>query len=236
MSRRVKCDLEKLVEFFDSYSIKSNINNTDFLQFLSTYHKRYFAYLTFIAELSQYKSKPLLSGLSDIQYKYYSESCSDCGLALFDSVNGNYKGSRLLLRSSIENFMKGVSIDEDTTIDQEKSVYTLFDRAKSISFFSKDTYKNLFDVVHLQYKELCKDVHTATINNMVQLSALNSLPSFDGALAKSVALVVLNLIPTYVTMLALKYNGFYHTIHFDNKDIIQTALLKEYANSINNLV
>lgn len=30
--------------------------------------------------------------------------------------------------------MKAISLDEDTTIDQEKSVYTLFDRAKAISF------------------------------------------------------------------------------------------------------
>lgn len=236
MSRRVKCDLKKLVEFFDSYSIKPNINNTDFQQFLSTYHKRYFAYLTFVAELSQYRSKVLLSGLSDYQYKYYSESCSDCGLALFDSVNGNYKGSRLLLRSSIENFMKAISLDEDTTIDQEKSVYALFDRAKSIPFFSKDTYKNLFDVVHQQYKELCKDVHTATTNNMMQMSALNTLPSFDVNLAKSVSDVVLSLIPTYVTMLSLKYNVFYHSIHFENKDIIQSALIKEFADAINNLI
>ena len=135
MSRRVKDDFGKLIEFFGSYSIEPNIKNTEFQTFLSTYHKRYFAYLTFIAELSQYQSKALLSGLNDSQYRFYAESCSDCGLALFDSVNGNYKGSRLLQRSSIENFMKAISLDEDTTIDQEKSVYTLFDRAKAISFF-----------------------------------------------------------------------------------------------------
>ena len=119
MSRRVKDDFEKLVGFFDSYSLKPNNKNKEFQTFLSAYHKRYYAYLTFMAELSQYKSKPLLTRLNDNQYRFYSESCSDCGIALFDSVNGNYKGTRLLLRSSIENFMKAVSLDEDTTIDQE---------------------------------------------------------------------------------------------------------------------
>lgn len=235
MSRRVKDDFEKLVEFFDSYSLKPNIKNKEFQTFLSTYHKRYFSYLTFIAELSQYKSKPLLSGLIGSQYKFYSESCSDCALALFDSVNGNYKGTRLLLRSSIESFVKAISLDEDTTIDQEKSVYILFDRAKAIPFFSEKTTKNLFDVIHQHYKELCKDVHTATINNMMLLSALNTLPSFDVVQAKSVSVVVLSLISSYVTLLALKYNAFYHTIHYENKDIIQTTLIKEYANVINNI-
>lgn len=235
MSRRIKNDFEKLIRFFGSYSIDPNIKNTEFQTFLSTYHKRYFAYLTFIAELSQYQSKALLSGLNDSQYRFYAESCSDCGLALFDSVNGNYKGSRLLQRSSIENFMKAISLNEDTTIDQEKSVYTLFDRAKAISFFSNETTKNLFDIIHLQYKELCKDVHTATIKNMVQLSALNTLPAFNVAQAKNVAVVVQRLISAYVTLLALKYNAFYHTIHYENKDVIQTTLIKEYANIINNI-
>ena len=235
MSRIVKDDFEKLVAFFDSYSLKPNIKNTEFQTFLSTYHKRYYAYLTFVAELSQYKSKPQLSELNDFQYSFYSESCSDCGVALFDSVNGNYKGSRLLLRSSIENFMKAVCLDEDTTIDREKSVYALFDRAKTIPFFSKTTTKNLFDVIHQHYKDLCMDVHTATIYNMMQLSALNTFPIFDEAQAKSVAGIVLSLISAYVTLLALKYNAFYHTIHYENKDIIQTTLIKEYANAINNI-
>lgn len=235
MSRRVKDDFEKLIGFFGSYSIEPNIKNAEFQTFLSTYHKRYFAYLTFIAELSQYQSKALLSGLNESQYRFYTESCSDCGLALFDSVNGNYKGSRLFLRSSIENFMKAICLDEDMTIDQEKNVYTLFERAKAISFFSIETTKNLFDIIHQQYKELCKDVHTATINNMVQLSALNTLPSFDVAQAKRVEVVVLSLIPAYVTLLALKYNAFYHNIYYENRDVIQTTLIKEYAKAINNI-
>lgn len=235
MSRRVKDDFKKLVAFFDSYSLKPNIENAEFLTFLSTFHKRYYAYLTFMAELSQYKSKPLLSGLNDSQYRFYSESCSDCGIALFDSVNGNYKGSRLLLRGSIENFMKAISLDEDTTIDQEKSVYVLFDRVKTIPFFLEETTSDLFDVIHQHYKDLCKDVHTATINNMMQLSALNTLPSFEVTQAKSVLVVVLSLISAYVTLLALKYNAYYHTIHYENKDIIQTTLIKEYANAINNI-
>ena len=78
-------------------------------------------------------------------------------------------------------------------------------------------------------------MHTATINNMMQLSALNTLPSFDVAQAKSVAMLVLSLISAYVTLLALKYNAFYHIIHYENKDIIQATLIKEYANAINNI-
>lgn len=71
MSRRVKDDFEKLNGFFDSYSIKPIINKKEFQTFLSVYHKRYYAYLTFIAELSQYKSLSQLSGLNDSQYIFF---------------------------------------------------------------------------------------------------------------------------------------------------------------------
>lgn len=235
MSRRIKEDFEKLLEFFDTYTLKANISDVNFKEFLSVYHKRYYAYLTFIAELSQFSTRSLIIALTKDQYQYYSESCSDCGLALFDAVNGNYKGARLLLRSSIENFIKGICLDEDSSINSEKSVYELFDRAKAVSFFSKVTTKNLFDVVHQQYKDLCKDVHTATFDNMVQLSALNTLPVFDKKLSGSVVNVVLHLIPAYVTMLSLKYNKFYHSIYYENKEIIQLAILSDYAEVVNNL-
>ena len=103
MSRIVTDDFKELKDFFLNYSTASNLENEDFVKFLSSYHKKYLAYLTYIAEISSYKTKKSLAGMLDSQFDFFSESCSDCGLALFDSVNGNYKAARLLLRSSIES-------------------------------------------------------------------------------------------------------------------------------------
>ena len=199
MSREVTKDFEKLKDFFANYTTAANIGNETFVKFLSSYHKKYLAYLTYIAELSSYNANAALSGLVTKQFEFFSESCSDCGLALFDAVNGNYKASRLLLRSSIENFMKAIALDEDPTIDQEASVYNLFDRIKVINFFSLSAgAMKLYNDIHQEYKELCRDVHTATVANMTQLSALKTFPTFDEKQAERLMRIVRTLIMSYV--------------------------------------
>ncbi len=170
----------------------------------------------------------------DSQFDFFSESCSDCGLALFDSANGNYKAARLLLRSSIENFMKAISQDEDNSIDQESSVFKLFDRVKAIVFFSRAETKSLFDEIHQKYKELCKDVHTATTANMTKLSALNTFPTFDQKQVDGLLKVVITLITSYITLMVLKYNKHYHSIGYLNKEVIEIGIRQEYADVINN--
>lgn len=234
MSRAVTSDFDKLKEFFSKYSTTKNLENKDFIEFLSAYHKKYLAYLTYIAEISSYKTEKTLSGLLDSQFDFLAESCSDCGLALFDSANGNYKAARLLLRSSIENFMKAIAQDEDNSIDQEPSVFKLFDRVKAIGFFSRSETKKLFEDIHQEYKELCKDVHTATTANMTKLSALNTFPSFDQKQVDGVLRIVIVLITSYITLMVLKYNKHYHSIGFLNKEVIENGIKQEYADAINN--
>ena len=235
MSREVTNDFVRLRDFFANYTTAANIGNAAFVKFLSAYHKKYLAYLTHVAELSAYKTAPTLSGLCEKQYDFFSESCSDCGLALFDAVNGNYKASRLLLRSSIENFMKAISLDEDGTIDQESSVYNLFNRVKAVSFFAGSAeLMTLFTAIHQEYKGLCMDVHTATVANMTHLSALKSFPTFDQKQADGVMRVAKVLINSYVTLLAVKYNAHYHSIGYVNKEVIENAVIPAYADIINN--
>lgn len=234
MSRVVTKDFAELRNFFAKYSIAANLGNGEFVKFLSIYHKKYLAYLTYIAEISTYKTKKTLSGMLENQFDFFSESCSDCGLALFDSVNGNYKAAKLLLRSSIENFMKAIALEEDNSIDQESSVFKLFERVKAIAFFSKAETKSLFNEIHQEYKELCKDVHTATTANMIKLSALKTFPSFDQNQADRLLKIVIVLITSYITLLALKYNKHYHSIGFLNKEVIENGVRLEYADAINN--
>lgn len=234
MSRIVTSDFTKLKGFFSKYSTATNLGNKDFIIFLSTYHKKYLAYLTYIAEISSHNTKKTLSGMLDSQFDFFLESCSDCGLALFDSVNGNYKAARLLLRSSIENFMKAISQDEDNNIDQESSVFKLFDRVRAIGFFSSAETKSLFDDIHQEYKELCKYVHTATPANMTKLSALNTFPTFNSKQVEGLLRSVITLITSYITLMALKYNNHYHSIGYVNKEVIENGIWPEYADVINN--
>ena len=234
MSRVVSEDYKKLFDFFSNYSVKANFSKKEFVTFLSAYHKKYLAYLTFVAEISTNKGAATLKGLSEKQCDFIAESCSDCGLAMFEAVSGNYKGARLLLRSSIENYMKGASLDEDGTIDQESSVYELFNRAKATVFFTQREHLKLFDVIHQEYKALCRDVHTATTANMALVSALNTFPTFNQKFADGVLKTVKRLIESYVTLLAMKYNEYYHGIGYENKEVIENAVLKDFAELIYN--
>ena len=131
--------------------------------------------------------------------------------------------------------MKAIAQDEDTTIDRESSVFNLFDRVKAVSMFaSLAEAMKLYDHIHQEYRELCRDVHTATIENMTQLSALKTFPTFDEKQAEGLIRIVKTLIMSYVTLLSLKYNNHYHSIGFANKEVIENALIREYSDLINN--
>lgn len=59
-----------------------------------------------------------------------------CWTSTFLVTHGCYKGAKLLLRSSIENFIKAVCFDEYPDIVIKKSVYEVFDIAKASMTFS----------------------------------------------------------------------------------------------------
>lgn len=91
MSREVAFDFEKFRDFFQSYSLSGFDRNTQLLDNLSQLHKKYFAFLTFIAELQYQKENPsrgISPFVTDNQLTYLTEACSDIGNAIFISVHG----------------------------------------------------------------------------------------------------------------------------------------------------
>ena len=66
MSREIIVDFQELTEFLKGYDLSLLLANTDFLKFISQQHKKFYSYLTAIAELQNYidvsaYSTPLLS-------------------------------------------------------------------------------------------------------------------------------------------------------------------------------
>jgi hypothetical protein len=236
MSREIKADFILLTDFIRNYQISDVLANSDFNTYLSQQHKKYFAYLTLLGELQSKvdiaKFKPKITSN---QYSYLKESCSDLGIAFFISFHGGYKGSKLLIRSSIETFFKGYCQDQIKGIDKESNLFSLFQKIKDHSYFKQHPAKDCFDKIYGHYKLLCKDVHTASGVNMAGLSALNYFPSFDKKEADKINKVVLNLIPYYLVLLCYKYNVHYHDSHYNNKQIIITSIPKEFRPIIHNL-
>lgn len=230
MSRLIKSDFDGLIAFLKSYALEPLSADQDYVKFLSTLHKKFYAYLILVEELRPYiddaDKQPLLSNL---QFNYLQESVSDCGQALFLSINGCYKGARLLLRSSIENFLKGISLDEVAAIITEKSVYQVFDDADTVSVFKRTEIKT---DLHYVYSLLCQDVHTADVNHMTGVTALKYFPHYDVSEADKLSKIHIQLLPLFITAICIKYRECYHSIGYENREIIVQLQIRKYKTMI----
>ena len=230
MSRIVKDDFDGLVNFVKAYALAPLAEDKGFLGFLSSLHKRFYSYLVFIEELrlciDDKTKKPVLN---KDQFDYLQESVSDCGQCLFLSIQGCYKGTKLLLRSSIENFLKGISLDVAPQIVKEKSVYQVFDDADAVDVFQKTMLKA---DLHNIYGSLCMDVHTADSKHMAGVSALRYYPHFDKDEAKKLSVVYVKLLSMFVTSLCLKFNSQFHAISYQNKEVVSAALIDDMRAAI----
>ncbi len=235
MSRDIKKDFQDLQKFISEYKLSELIVNDKFTNILSQQHKRYFAYLTLVGEIQISLNKVESNKLTTKQFNFIKESCSDFGTALFTLLHGAYKASKLLLRSSIETFLKGFNLDAIPDIDEEISVFELFTKVKSLDFYDSEPKKSLINQIHTKYKILCKDVHTTSDVNMANISSLNFFPKFLIEEANKFNATATKLIECYVTLFCLKHNDFYHQIHFKNKLIVRKSIPNDYKELVNNL-
>lgn len=236
MSREITQDFSNLVKFIKGYNLHELSSNSEFLKVLSQQHKKFFSYLTCIAELIPLaKGKTLLPLVSDNQLDFITESCSDIGSALFVMTHGAYKASKMMLRSSIETFHKGFSLDSIPDLDQEKSVYNIFDRVKALNFFANEPQKGLFDAIHQDYKILCQDTHTAAEINMQHITALKYFPTFSLIDATQLSDILMRLVSSYNTLICLKYNEYFQKMHHRNKENIIENIPKPFRPLIHGL-
>jgi hypothetical protein len=229
MSREISQDFSNLVEFIKKYNLQTLSGNNDFLTILSQQHKKFFSYLTCIAELIPLARENTLSPtISDNQIDFITESCSDIGSATFVMTHGAYKASKMMLRSSIETFQKGFNLDLIPDLDQEKSVFNIFDRVKALPFFANEPQKSLFNIIHHDYKLLCQDTHTAADINMQHITALKYFPTFSIVDATQLSDTLMRLVSSYNTLICLKYNEHFQKMHHRNKENIIENIPKPF--------
>lgn len=208
MSREVSIDSKKLVEFFKNYNIESQFLNTLFETELKSMHKKIYGFLLFVMEVEYQNSQE--SFIEEKSLFYLKESSSDMMQALFCWVNGAYKPAELMLRSSIETYLKAVIGNTFEEIYNEKSMYKIFDLAKVHSFFSSDISNKSFATIHNNYKILCMTAHTADINKLSSLTTMRLLPMFNGKQSKAYTKLFIN---TLDAMLASLFNNYYSKVY-----------------------
>jgi hypothetical protein len=165
MTRECANDFDELKKYVDGYKISTSLKHSNYIQSLKKIHKCYFSAISWSAELQHERERFLAkyaNSNEDVVFRI-SESVSDLGSSFFNWMNGNYKASRVMLRISIENFIRAVSGLEDESQLVEKSLYKVFDIASSQKIFNNISIpfvRDCYDGLYNDYKMLCADVHT----------------------------------------------------------------------------
>ena len=90
MSREIKSDLDNLVNFIGAYNLAHLNSDEDFICSIKKQHKKYFAYLVYIAEIQGYVDDNLFQTVfTSNQLLYIKESCSDIGSSFFSRSHDN---------------------------------------------------------------------------------------------------------------------------------------------------
>tara|TARA_R110001583_G_scaffold182511_1_gene340515 strand:- start:405 stop:1025 length:621 start_codon:yes stop_codon:yes gene_type:complete len=200
-------------------------------------HKCYFAAITWSAELNNSKQEFLkihTCSNDDIFFRLI-ESVSDLGSSLFNWANGNYKASKVMLRISIENFIKATSAIECKAQLTEKSVYKIFDIASDLLIFSdavNPRIRTCYEALHGDYKLLCEDVHTATTHNMGHLTSLADLPAFHIGKSSNTADIYIRVSKNITSIFCILFNSFFHQMHHRNRENILNCLNRNLRSAI----
>lgn len=218
MTRQVIQDFNDLKNFLVEYSLKNSLSSQEFTASLKYFHKAYFSFLNLVMHLEVQKQWP-----NEVCVRF-KESCSDIGQSLFLMSHGAYKPANLILRSSIENFMKalGYFIDQDVLI--KKNLYEIFELAKEFKGCSRGDFINLINTLHTDYGTLCDHTHTATVNQMAHISALNVLPHFDSAKANQLSTIAVRILKNYLVIIIFSFKKEFFKIDPDSRDIILNVL------------
>lgn len=237
MSREIEKDFKSLQAFISIYNLNSVSDLPEFNSLLKKLHQKYLALLVFQSEIESlrkgnYNEDELPSSK---QIVFLFESLSDLGQSIFCWTHGAYKASRVMLRSSIENLVKGLACDQFPDILTEKSLYAVFDIAKQTDFFLSKNGVNIFSELRSKYSDLCKDVHTATTANLSGVSAMNYFPTFKEEKAKESADILILVMKQIISVFCLSYNSAFHSMHHSNRGILFKNIPGKYRKSVQNI-
>jgi len=222
MPREIPADLKDLLLFFEEYSLKSNIEDEGFLSTIKTVHKSYFSFLSFVYGMSFMNDGKIAPQIIDRM----KESSSDLGTVIFLLANGAYKPANLMVRSAIENFMKSFAFMVDENSLTEKSVFNLNETAGRFAAFSEPDLKIKFDELKGLYAVLCSHVHTATIQEMAHISALNTLPTYNNEKSSSLSKAVVKSVSAMIYIYIWVFRSEFFNLNEPHRDNILSIMTK----------
>lgn len=222
MNSNIKKDLDILINFYNNYSLKSRFEDNEFIIIFKSIHKKIYAYLVVVMEIKY--QNVIKSAFNECQLRYLEESVSDILESSFAWTNGAYKAANLLMRSSIENFIK-FALGDDESVYIEKNVYKIFEKANCDDRFSHVITKaKISSILYNIYGEMCKSSHTASYNDMEHLVSLDALPTWDSQKAEVYKDNISNVLNAYFGFFLANNPKIINDMYRKNKDIFYEAI------------
>lgn len=214
-------DFNELKSFFESYSVP-----VEPLGLMAGAHQKYYAFLYFSYNLIDgIESGRILSKgakVDDLLILRYREIISDISESFFCVVNGAYKSALVLIRSSLENFLKFFCMLDSASPKAGASVSDFFEFAKSTGWGVEK--KVASDLVHTMYGEICHYSHTNGEANMFSFSSVGNFPVFNSALVKKIANYLEKCCLVFIDVAIWKFPKLYIEAGVDLKDVIEINL------------
>lgn len=228
MSRVIDADFAQFNSYLSNYSLALPLQNALYVAAVKKAHRRFFAALTFSAEIEQQaQGMPKSAKRHAMTVEYFKESVSDLGSALFNMCHGARKPARIMMRSALETTAKGLAASASLMTLKKKSVFSVVEDAKKISSVKACLPAQYFARLEHLYADLCKDVHTATSANMAHITAMGSFPNSLPAESTSLADLFVEVSGVVLTLQIAHFPKYYHQMHFRNAPVVRAGLKVE---------
>ncbi|MER0498846.1 hypothetical protein ABR855_12430 [Aeromonas hydrophila] len=228
MSRIIANDFDRLMEYIRTYSVTDEIQNAELRKELKKGHKHYLPLLYLWSRVDSLSRAGALSlsGKIIIDAKttsYLEESISDIAGSFTCCIHGNYKPAFMLLRSSIENYLRFFTSNFNGDAKTTTVISHLFEISKTTPIF-QDPNNNYLTLLKQIYGELCAYTHTASPDNMTKIHAISHFPRFNAKDFKKWNGYALRIASIILQATLLANKTLYLSAHFKTKEVFEDML------------
>lgn len=222
MSREITKDADALLEYLDDFKLENQNINPDYVKQLRLLHKKAYGYLLFIAEIELQNNEKEFFNKTSIEY--LKETGSDIIQSIFCWVSGAYKPANMMLRSSVETFLKATLGNVNQNVFDEKSLFRVFDIAKNDSLFISPIGTKIYEGIHSGYKDLCMIAHSSIDIDLGTINSIQLLPRYSTTLATDYVQVFIRIIESFLKFLLLNFNFILADMHSLNKNVFLSTI------------
>jgi hypothetical protein len=199
-SRKISDHIEEINKFLELYRA-AEPEKGPAKAAMKTAYRRFHAVLIW----QMYLDDP--AKFDDVTCQYSNEYTADISQALLTALMGFYKPSRMMLRSSIENFTRIACIIDKKEPLSAKTVYALMEIFKKTTLRDNPETNSALLTLVQKYGELCDYVHTTSpmkmdlripFSKVVESDSLNAIACFEniGSVCQSINKILFRLCPS----------------------------------------